>query len=385
MKRLTIVLFVLVCLGSLIPSMLSAESDPIGVNGSVFWADFPSSGGDRYLDLYVQNIRDVPQTITVSPWIDYLYPDAEATGGWIDESWISAITPATLTLGAHQTGLYSVTFSIPPGTGELVYKTWLKISTGSFEKPITVWVRVGAAVPDYDWSLLTGGAYILKVTGYGAEATVDDPLDKKHPPIGVRSKCQTITKFFAQIEKPAISDPVTHETLYQDAITQARVNDPGSAIFYGKQEEVGNVYQAMDVEIASTWLTLGTPDLSCTLVDPLVLPPYGTGYIPWTLDIPDDVPNGCYWIWVHVKPAEPTGSFVGEDYISQFYIEVNRGQGRPAWFFVGIGILGSGIAIIVVLWIVRRAQEFWAARQDRKLIERKKAYADSRARKSVAT
>lgn len=363
MRRLVVLLALLVCL---IPVTVQAENDPFNVNSSLFWADFPSSdGGIGYVDIYVQNTQRVSQTITVSPWIQYTYPDAEATGGWIKPEWIPSITPNELLLSPSQSALFSVCFQLPADAPEKVFKTWIKVSNGEVNKPITVWVRKGAAVPTYSFGLTAGsGAYLCKVKGYGAEAVIDNPLNETVGPIGIRSKCSATTKFQAVIEEPAEVDEVTGEVRHNDAITQARVDDSRSAIFYGKQEEVGNVYQGLDVDTASEWLKIGDDRTPCTLANPLIVEPYATAYIPWSLTIPDDVPNGCYWVWVHIKAAGPTNvgaTGIGIDYMSKIYIEINRSHG-PSWS-LGLIIIGIGGGLLVLLFISRRVQDIWSQRK----------------------
>jgi hypothetical protein len=339
MRKIAILLVLLACL---IPFSVRAENDPFNVNASLFYADFPSSGGTGYVDIYVQNTQPFDQTITVSPWIEYTYPDEEATGGWIQPEWMPSVTPSELTLAPNQSALFSVAFSIPATAPELVYKTWVKVSNGEVNKPITVWVRKGEAVPSYSFSLLAGsGAYICKVSGYGASAIVDEAGGVVHP-IGIRSKCKVATKFQAILQYPAWMDKATKEEVNDDAITQERVDDPDSAIFYGKQEEVGNVYKALPIDAG--WITLGTERNRCDATDPLIIKGYETGYIPWSLTIPDSAKDGCYWAWVHVLPAEPVTQFgtgVGIDYISKIYIEIDRSN-APLWksYIWIIGMLG---------------------------------------------
>lgn len=365
------------------PATTSAAGDPFNVSGSLFYADIPTEGGLSYVNVYVQNMQTYPQVITVEPWINYLYPDTEATGGWINPDWVQSIQPAAADLQPGQSIMFSVCYSVPADAPELVYKTWLKVSNGAtvdksspswidLEKPVTVWVRKGAAVPRYAFALASGGAYHLSLTGYAATASVDDPTDKKVPPIGIRSKCATPMKIQAILEQPG-SD---------DEITQERIDDPASTLFYGKQEQLGNVYKAVDVETASRWVTIGTADNPCTLGSPLIVPPYKTVYVPWRIDVPDDVPDGCYRIWVHVTPAEPTGQFAVVDYISQLYIQVDREHSQATWWwFGGIIAIGFGLAVLSGLFLVRLVQEL---RERHRLAQRQKVPVRSRRRKATA-
>lgn len=351
MRKIALLLILVACL---IPLNVHGENDPFNVNASLFYADFPSSGGTGYVDIYVQNTQTTSQTITVSPWIQYTFPDAEATGGWIQPEWIPSITPNELLLSPSQSALFSVRFTIPPNAPEKVFKTWIKVSNGTVDKPITIWVRKGEAVPSYDFSLTSGsGAYICKVTGYGASAVVDGPIGEVHP-IGIRSKCAVPTKFQAFLMYPAWIDKDTQKVVNDDVITQERVNDNTSSIFYGKQEEVGNVYKALAVDAG--WITLGTERNACTQADPLIVEAYSTGFIPWSLTIPDSVKDGGYWAWVKITPAEPmspTGTGVSIDYISKIYIQVDRDQNKGSLSSVIVsGIILGGLLGLLALYVI---------------------------------
>ena len=330
---------------SLLPiTSFAEENDPFNVNTSVFWADFPSSGGTTYIDIYVQNVSSEAENISVSLWDKYTYPDGGSE--WIDPSWITSITPNSLILQPGQNALFSVGITLDGNVNEdCSYITWIKVTDGvRLEKPITVWIRKGKAVPAYDFSLTVGSHYFLTVNGGpNAHMMVDDPNDKKNTPIGIRSKSTTNTRFWAAVESPS----------YDDKVTQDRVNDPTSSLFYGKFNEVGNNYIALSEEEANEWLKIGTSDNWITKDNPLQLKPYAVGYLPWSLTIPDDTPNGHYWLWIHVMPAEAPGQSISIDYISKMYITVDRTSLSGKGFWSSHSYVAVMLGTIGVLGMVR--------------------------------
>ena len=338
LKRITILLTLLLAVSlvlSLSVQPATAIEDPLNVNTNLFWVDVPKDGGQEYLQLYVQNRTAEPIETAVTLWDRYTYPSTEPGQEtyWIDPAWISSINPASIVLAPGESIIFNVLVSIPPETPELSYITWLKVSDGKgWEKPITLSIRVGDAVPIYSFAISTGSYYHMVVTGYGAYAIIDKTTIQ-YGPIGIRSKCRTATKFQAIIEQPK-SD---------DFITQERINDPKSSIFYRRQDELNNNYIALSKYEASSMLTLGA-----TFENPLVVQPFQTAYIPWTLTIPDDLPNGCYLIHVRIKPAEPTGSTINIEYLSQFYIKVDRSKSTNLSWFIPLAIGGTGIALIII-------------------------------------
>ena len=334
---------------ALLPIASSAEeNDPFNVNTAVFWADFPSSGGTCYIDLYVQNVSNETEDISVSLWDKYTYPDGGSK--WINPDWITSITPNSLILQPGQNALFSVGITLDSSVNEdYSYITWIKVTDGvRLEKPITVWIRKGKAVPAYDFSLTVGSYYFLTVSGGpNAHLAVDDPTDKENSPIGIRSKTATNTKFWAAVESPS----------YDDKITQDRVNDPKSSLFYGKQSEVGNNYVALSEEAANKWLKIGTSDNWITKNNPLQLKPYAVGYLPWSLTIPDDTPNGHYWLWIHVMPAEAPGQSISIDYISKMYITIDRSASSSKGFWSSHSYIAIMLGTIGVLGVARAGIE----------------------------
>jgi hypothetical protein len=321
---------------------VSAADDPFQVSNTIFYVDVTTSGsGSSLLEMYVTNVSDTSRTINVSLWNHYITPDSDTQ--WADPSWVTSINPASVELAPNEKAVFNIALSIPAGINDGKYITWLKVSDiVKLDKPITIMIRKGSAVPTYDYSI-TPSSYRLVVTGKTASVTVDDPSDTSAPPLMVKSKSSGITMFKAALEE------------YKDVT----ISEDSSVSH--SSSDIGKTFKALTNEEISGWFIPyaevdGQGNPRDIMANPLKLKPYASGYINWSLEIPDSVKDGNYCVAIRVAPAENVTSNVKIEYLSILLITVDRGGGFNIMSFVKIigMIIGISIAAICILMLIRK-------------------------------
>ena len=303
-KLLAILLFSAILLTSILPISYStpilAEADPLMVNSSQLWLDFPNPG-TTILQLYITNSSHIDKQATVSLWIHYIDPDSNSQ--WIpDPSWISAISPDTQLLTPGTTLLSNITVTVPENTPDGQYITWLRVNDGTdWNKPIVLIIRVGTSVPTYSYALSNGSYYRLTVTGYNASAITDSSgTSGIFSPIAIRSKCNATMSFAASVELPG------------NLVT---LGSPNSSIPYST-EEAGITFTPISLSDSQSWLTLPST--------PIEVGPFALGFIPWSISIPPTLSNGYYETWIRISPSEDIPQMIGIEYCSRILIKVSR-------------------------------------------------------------
>lgn len=326
--------------------MTVLAADPFLTSQSLYYADFPA-GGSIIIEEYIHNVSSKEQTITTSAWCDdgnwYAYPPS-SDQKWMEESWISNIVPSEIILPSGNKVLVNITLTLPDGVADGVYIGWLKVSDGTVDKPVTLVVRVGTAIPTYAFHITKGSYYRLFVDGMPAFIDVNE--GDQFNPIEIKSTSSAKTLYQATV------------SLFGD-----RTISSDSAVKH-EPSEVGMVFKEVPIEESSQWLTMyvrnSTPDgpvvAKCTQDDPIILDPFATGTIFWKLEIPNSVEDGNYVIHVRVSPAvKVQGTNINCDYAIPFLIRIER---APAAAFVwkmwytaiaAVGICSIGIVTMVVL------------------------------------
>lgn len=359
-KRLNVKYVVCVIMAILLASFVlsvNGAGDEFSVSSSKFYVDIVSGGGSRAFELYVTNKGSSVKTITVSVWDKYAYP--EEGSQWADPTWISDINPSFIELQPGQSLLSNVVVTIPEELADGKYVTWLKVrdDPNTLDKPITIIIRKGSAVPVYKYGI-SPSSYRLLVTGKPATALVDDPNDKSIPPLTVLSESGTETTYVAVAESTGRDITISKDSGIPHT-----------------EDEVGKTFKSLSNAQSSSWfkayalvgswnsdeIWVGEKAKGTMMTSPLRVSPYGTGYIGWEITVPDDIPDGRYCMAVRLRPAEKLegASYVGIEYLSYLLITVDRsgssGLSFSMWYPVGaLGVVVlAGLAYFV--WSNRKS------------------------------
>jgi len=349
-KVLIALILVTICLSTLPITVSAGEADPLLVE-SLFYADFPVAGSSL-LEMYVNNVSGVEKTVSISIWDQYTYPDPDTQ--WIDPDWITSIVPESQVLAPGMKMLINVEITVPEEVMNKTFITWLRVSDGVWEKPVTVIIRTGDQIPTYAFSLESGSYYRLHVTGYGASASADT-TEGKPSPIAIRSKCSATTSFMAEVEVPA-------NTITLGSEGSSIPYDPGdNTTNPPRPSEKGITFQPVSLEDAREWVTVTN-----TLENPLEMGGFTTGFLPWKITIPDSLADGYYEIWLRVKPASaPAQQTIGIEYCSRLLIRVDR-EGVASsygWWWYPLAIGGGLVGLII---LIRRIWDRIATRKDKR-------------------
>ncbi len=321
---LVVMMFLAIWAFPIIP--VSAIEDPIGVNSSLFHVD-TEQGGELVVNIAIENKLGSQIEVTVSSWYNYTYPDEGES--WIEPSWVTNIIPSTQILPIGGQMITNVQFTIPADANETQYKTWIKIAVGGWEKPITVVIRKGRAIQVIDFSV-SPSYYRMSVVGFPAHIDVVDASDNQSPPIGVKSKCGMMIGAYATAESPDKSIEITESSSIKHT-----------------PEEVGIIFNPVPTEDAQQWFSTPYNQNS-----PLSIKGYSTGYITWSLSVPDNVSDGYYAIAVRVQPTQSSGSIV-KNYVIWMLLDVDRtdaSNSRPYWLIPVVVLSCLVIFIITKRW-----------------------------------
>jgi hypothetical protein len=321
MRKFILLAILVVALSLVVPLSAGAVSDPVSVNSSLLYMDFPV-GGTAVLSVTITNTSGSDLPINISNWYDYTSPSEGYE--WIDPSWVTAIAPVSQLLIAGGQMVANVQYTVPDSAADIRYQTWIRVDAGGWQKPVVVIIRKGSAIPTYDYSV--GPSYYkLLVSGFPASIVVDDEENKEAPPVSVTSRCSATTFFYATAEDPqqeiAISadSPIAHT-----------------------EDEIGTVYKPVTNKTAEEWFST-----AYVLDNPLRVGPYATGYVTWSLSIPDSVKNGYYALATRILPAESSGGMT-TNYLIWMLVKVQREQAQPLHFQYTYIVLGSCLGLLAV-------------------------------------
>lgn len=341
MKRIVLILGLIGILFGMfgLAGEVSAD-DPFLTSQSLYFADFPK-GGSVILEEYLNNVTPKPQTITIMPWYEngQWYANAFDEDKWMDVSWISNITPTEVQLPGGNKALINITLTLPDGVPDGKYVGWLKISDGVYNKPVSLVIRVGSAIPTYEFKINRGSYYRLFVDGMPAYIDVNTGED--FTPIEIKSTSSAQTVYQARVFE------MGDRTISADS---AVVHSP---------DEVGQVFTEIPIEDSSQWLTLscknGGVGAACTVSDPIILEPFGSANIYWKLELPDTLKDGHYVINIRISPAAGVeGTNITCDYAIPFLIDVHRAPHLFKWqiwmtALAAAVVCSLGVGIMVVL------------------------------------
>jgi len=278
----------LACVVSLVPVVVGAEEiDPLTTMPNTVYVDVPEGSGVVYRTLDVLNNR--AEGVTVHLEWDYyadLYPDKPRA----PKEWFTSLSPNDILVPSGQQMSFLITVTVPAGVAQLDYRAFIKVSDDQgFAKHDVVVLRVGEAVPTYSFSI-TNGLF---------DAVLDEP-----------GAAQAVLPDFG------IHNDGTAECLYRVfGKLPSDTSDPEYELapYTGEGEDV-----------TYDWLTIDADLNEKGNQDTLRIPAYSYGYIGVTLTIPDNVPNGKYKMWVAVKTAQETGTFINKGYSAKLRIIVDR-------------------------------------------------------------
>lgn len=322
MKYVIAVLALLTSLGLGFGSALAEERVTLLTDPNSMYVDLAEGSGTIYKSLMVTNVSDVERLVTVS-WDYYTGPVGEEI--LAPESWFT-FPDGPLTVYPGLFKAFNIEVKVPGGTEELKYKAYFRVFDGTnYARHITVQVRVGKAVPTYEYSI-TQGLY---------DAVLDQPGIGRCvvPNFGVRNTGTTACEFSVFSKLPSgDSDPE-----YQTA-----------------------PYEGEGDSITYNWLTIDADPSQDGRQDTILINSYETGWPVLVIQVPSDVPNGKYKMWVGVRIAEDTGSFIGIGYASKIRLVVNRGlvaESKDESFiqkyllYILGGLVGLVLLVIVVLLV----------------------------------
>lgn len=290
MKYVGLLLLAVILLG--LPLSVSAEvTDPLLTDPNRMYADITEGSGIVYKSLMVTNIASEDRVVTIS-W-DY-YTGAAEGEILAPEPWFSA-SPNNISVPAGLPMIFNICVNVPKGTSELVYKAYLKVADGTgYSRHVVVWVRVGKAVPSYEFSI-TQGLYDATLTESGIGQC-------EVPNFGIRNTGTGICEFRITSELPnGESDPS-----YEVA-----------------------PYTGGGDDISYDWVTIDADPRSEGLQGTVKVPAYETSWANIKLEVPEDVPNGKYKMWIGVNIAEETGQTIGIGYAAKVRLVVDRPLAIP--------------------------------------------------------
>lgn len=346
MRRIAILLSsMLVLLVFCLPVSGYAAVDPVNVSAAKVWMDIRVPGPCT-AELYIQSVSTETVEVNVSSWWNYIQPEPDSR--WIDPSWLSRISPESQELKPGEKMLVNIEVTVPSSAPDVKYQAWVRIAVGDWEKPITLNIRKGAAIPDYKYAISPAFKALLAY-GPGAKMTVEAAdLDA----IVVTSQCSADTVFMVEPEAGCLPFTVSEEQVS----SKDEKGNYTSAMFGGKPEWLGSKWQGLSVEEIALWFTT-----TATEEHPLRIGPYTTGRIGWSLTVPDKTEDGNYWFWVRLQPAEPNPAFMGTEYLIKFFVTVKRQPQEGAavwpWIMGAIGIcLGAGGIVWSASWLKAKYQ-----------------------------
>lgn len=340
MKKLTIIVLILVLSICLVPSSSLAEGDPVGVSSSIFYLD-TENGGEVLINLAIENKLNESIEVEVSDWHDYTYPDS--TQQWINPKWLVSVEPNTFDLPVGGQGIANILFDIPEDADEVKYITWIKVTVGGWQKPVTVIIRKGEASEAIDFSVSPSYFKILVQRGTGTTQYIN------WSPIVVKNKCKNEILTYASAEDRTEPLEIT----------------AGSSIQH-TNAEIGTVYENIRNSEAQEWF--GT---SYTRENPLPIEGYVKGNLSWSLDVPEDVKDGKYVFGVRVEAIQFEGSTsnININYVIWMLVDVNRVENGNnnsdnsfMWWLVYIGGGIIGLLILNEIRLRVKLLEFVKAR-----------------------
>jgi hypothetical protein len=311
---------------------IQAASDPVNVSSANVWMDVRYSSPCT-TELYVQSTSIEPVEVSVSSWWNYILPEEESK--WINPAWLTRISPDTQMLKPGEKMLVNIEVTLPDSAPEVKYQTWIKVAVGSWEKPITINVRKGAAIPTYKYGV-SPGYFALLATGPGAKQTVNTSDTQA---IVVSSQCSADTIFMMSPESGCEDFTVSSDQVNG----KDNKGNYTSKMFGGKQQYLGTKWKGLSEDEIAKWF-----QSTATEETPLRILPYSNGRIGWTLSVPDNTVDGNYWFWVRLEPAEPNPAMIGTEYLVKFFVTVERNK-EPStapstmWYF----IIGGGVASVI--------------------------------------
>lgn len=328
MKRITIAILIAAAMLCTIPVFSQAASDPVNVSTAKIWMDIRDNGPCT-AELYIQSVSTETIEVSVSSWWNYIQPEADAQ--WIDPAWLTRISPETQTLKPNEKMLVNVEVTLPDSAAEVKYQAWVRVAVGEWEKPITINIRKGAAIPEYKYGI-SPGYFALLATGPGAKQTVDAGDIQA---IVVTSQCSADTVFMMSPESECEDFVVS----FDQVEGKDEKGNYKSAMFGGKQEFLGTQWTGLSEEEIGNWF-----EATATAESPLRVLPYSVGRIGWILSVPNSAEDGNYWFWVRLSPAEPNPAMIGTEYLVKFFVTVERapkaGISSMFWYMItGTGAL----------------------------------------------
>lgn len=339
MKYVVLIVIAICLIGSVFSyfPIVNGVEDPFTINYSLWYLDYPR-GGSQSITLIITNVSGVTEDIVVSSWWNF-YEYTDPSYSWIDPSWCTRINPSTQTLLPGESMISNVEYTVPDNVPDAKWITWIKVSEGTLDKPVTVALRKGTAIPKYDYSIEPGD-YRLGVTGYDASVIVNDPTDNTAPPIRIKNKTNTTGLFLAEV----VDCPQQEGS--PDGITKIS-SDTG---LQHTEDEVGLELTNLTAEEVRDWISF-----SATEDKPLEVAGRQTSLINWELHIPDSLRDGDYLMLVRVRPATDLGPGEGQTGINinlgtWLRLKVDRqvkskGFDLGYWPIVGMG----GLLVIVSL------------------------------------
>jgi hypothetical protein len=224
--------------------------------------------------------------------------------------------------------IFNICVNVPKGTPELVYKAYLKVADGTgYSRHVVVWVRLGTAVPSYEFSI-TQGLY---------DATLTEPGigQCEIPNFGIRNTGTGTCEFGITSELPNGESDPSYEV----------------APYSGEGDD-----------ISYDWLTIDADPKTEGLQEIVKVSEDEIGWANIKLEVPEDVPNGKYKMWIGVNISEDTGQMIGIGYAAKVRLIVDRPPTTPIagesfiqrfWLPI-ICLVALAAVVLVVVKVIRR-------------------------------
>lgn len=292
MKLVILLVAVLLVIMLLIPNSIAAGDRLFTTSPGKFSADFPSGDGNVVFQLTIYNQDSVPHQYSIEPW-DYM--EVENKG---DPEWLT-IFPTAIEVPSKVSALVNIMLEIPEETQDGEYRLFIKVTDEleSYEEPVPIFVRIGSAVPQREFSIKPG-IFRITVTGEGAGS--------ESLTLNIINKGQLDSTYHIYARTPDAPESI----------------DPD--------------YTTGDLE----WVSVPTPMIDISAGE--------SQAVTIDLAIPAKLKTGLYKVWVGVEDTSNTGATIAIDYAAKLLITVDRGiesSSGIGWPKITFGIIGT-LAII---------------------------------------
>lgn len=352
--RKVLVLLMLVLIGSMVPIAVHAEDDTIYLDTQIVRKDLPDGVASELLQFSVANLSDAERTYSIELWNEYTTRDADELP--LNEDWFTfKDSGVILPIGGRD--VFHVEFNIPTRALDAKYRGWFKVydTPQSQFKVITVIIRTGNAIPNFDFMI--GGNTVFSVPVWGPRETqTTDKISFK-----IINKGSAASRYWVY---PRAPDTYTLSGVVYSYIPESRE----WVAFKDEDFKAHPAYQLAahpEVLIAKKNGTEPNNKLQSLVVS---IDAYSEQTVVVPLSVPADAVNGKYTIFLQVSDIGPedwedgVGMGLNEAYAIKVFFDLAR-EGNPSragviWPWITLGIVGGLLGLVVGLAGLKRIVRF---------------------------